>query len=140
MASLREIRLAIKETIENNIPGVNVRAKVPEGEFGPAIAIYPADIDYLHTFRNASTPWEFNILVGVDSAEDEIAQAALDDLIDAVGDRSIIAVLLANDTLGRTDCSVKEPVRMSNYGAKIKFGDTELFGAVLRVGVVTTHR
>lgn len=140
MASLFEIRTAIAETITNNIPGISVYAEVPEDVIEPVIAIYPADIDYLLTFGNSSTPWEFSILVGAASAEDLIAQRALDELVDSVGDRSIIAVLLANQTLGRNDCSIKAPVRMSNYGAKIKFGSTELFGAIIRIGVVTTHR
>lgn len=140
MATLREIRTAIKETLETNIPGISVYAKVPEDVTEPAIAIYPADTNYLHTFGGATSKWEFDLLVGAAGAEDEIAQDPLDDLIDGVGDRSIFAVLLANQTLGREDCSVCEPIRMSSYGAKIKFGSTELFGAIIRIGVVTTHR
>jgi hypothetical protein len=140
VATLFEIRTAIAETITNNIPGISVYAELPEDVVEPIIAIYPADMDYLFTYGNSSTPWEFTILVGAASAEDLIAQRALDELVDAVGDRSIIAVLLANQTLGRTDCSLKAPVRMSNYGSKIKFGSTDLFGAIIRIGVVTTHR
>lgn len=140
MASLNEIRTAIATTIVNNISGVSIYAELPEDVIEPVIAIYPADIDYLYTYGNSSTPWEFTILVGAASAEDLIAQRALDELVDSVGDRSIARVLLENQMLGRTDCSLKAPVRMSNYGSKIKFGSTELFGAVIRIGVVTTHR
>lgn len=140
MASLTEIREAIADTIVSNISGISVYAEVPEGVVEPVIAIYPADMNYLFTFGNSSTEWEFTLLIGAGSAEDQIAQRALDELVDGVGDRSIAAVLLANQTLGRNDCSLKAPVRMSNYGSKIKFGGTELFGAVIRIGVVTTHR
>jgi hypothetical protein len=139
VATLTEIRTAIQQTLLDNIAGINVYRNFPGTVVAPAIGILPAPMDYLLTFGNSSTPWEFDLIVVVEG-DDDTAQDPLDELIDAVGNRSIAQVLLANQTLGRSDCSLKKPLTMSNYGAKYKFGGDDLYvGATIRIGVVTTH-
>lgn len=142
MATLKEVRTAIQQTLLDNLPAprVNVYRNFPGAIVAPAIGILTAPMDYLHTFGNSSTPWQFDLIVVVEG-DDDAAQDPLDELIDAVGDRSIVQILLANQTLGRSDCSLMKPLTMSNYGAKYTFGGTETYvGATIRIGVVTTHR
>jgi hypothetical protein len=139
VASLDEICLAIKETLENNISGINVYPEVMDAVVAPAIVIFPSPVDYLLTFGNSSTPWEFDLVLAV-PGDDVIAQKALKEFYDSVGDRSIAATLLANQMLGRDDCSLKKPVTGSDYGARITFGDNTYVGAKIHIGVVTTHR
>lgn len=130
--------MAIRETLLANIPGINVQPKVIESVVPPAVFIRTApDLDYFHTFGNSSTPWQFDLLV-VTGADVEFAQDPLDELVDARGDKSIVRVLLDNQTLGRTDCSLNQPLRLSHYGT-LTFGQTPYTGATIRIGVVVTH-
>lgn len=138
MPSLIEVRTAIADTLAAHIPGVNFKARMTRGVVVPAVVIYPADMDYLHTFRNSSTQWQFNLNV-MAGTDEEFAQDPLDELVDARGDRSIPAVLLANPTFGRPDCHLMEPLTMSGYGARWTVGDSTYVGAVIRVGVIVTH-
>lgn len=139
MASLSEIREAIRQTLLDNISGINVYRNVPGAIIAPAVCIYPKPKDYLHTFGNASGIWEFDLIVAIEG-DDDAAQDPLDELIDQIGERSIPLVLLSNPKLGRADCSIKGPVTLVDYGARIKFGDDTYPGATIHIGVVTTYR
>lgn len=138
MASLTDVRTALADILSDNISGLNTYRRVPGAIVAPAVVIYPGPMDYLFAYQNPATSWEFDLIVAV-PGDDDYAQDPLDELIDATGARSIPAVLLANPKLGRSDCNVKAPLRMTNYGAKVKFGDVTYVGATIRVGVLASH-
>lgn len=143
MASLKEIKLALKAVLDANIAGVNVYPKIVDNPAVPAIVIRTvADLDYLQTFGSSDKPvamtqWDFDLLIAT-GADVEFRQDPLDDLIDVVGDRSIVAALLRNHTLGRDDLSLRGPIRLAHNGT-VTFGQTEYIGAIIRLGTVTTH-
>ena len=104
----------------------------------PAVLIVPAQADYMLVHGNAGTGWEFDLVVLAPSGEEEVGQDILDDFIDARGDKSLIAAIHANPTLGRSDCSAVIR-RLTNYGIKSEIGGTAYVGATVRMFVLATH-
>lgn len=138
MPTLKNVRTAIKSTLESAITGLKVYERVPAGVVVPAVLIVPALADYLVVHGNAGTGWEFDLVVLAPSADEDVAQDILDDYVDARGSKSIVAVICASPALGRSDCYATVR-RMSNYGIRYTVGSDQFIGATLRLFVVATH-
>lgn len=128
----------MKATLQAAFDDTAVYERVPASVVVPAVLIVPAQGDYLVVHGNGGTSWEFDLVVVVPSADEDVAQDILDDYIDARGDKSIVAVVHANPSLGRADCSAVVR-RLSNYGIKYAVSGTEYIGATLRLSVLATH-
>lgn len=138
MATLIEVRQAIKATLQNNITGLNV-TNVLGMPVPPAVMIVPQPWDYLYVFRNKTTEFEFVLDVfAAPAASEQFGQDTLDALVDGDGERSIVGCLLSNSTLGRSDCSVGGPIRLTHYGT-ITAGDTAFVGARISFAVIATR-
>lgn len=138
MPSLKQVRAAVKATLLAAIDETSVYERVPGSVVVPAILIVPAQADYLAVMGNASTGWEFDLVVLAPSADEDVAQDILDDYVEARGSKSIVAAIHANTSLGRTDCSAVVR-RMTNYGIKYSVADNPYIGATLRLFVIATH-
>ncbi len=138
MPTLKEVRKAVRATIEDTIEDIKVYERVPASVIVPAVLIVPAQADYLIVHGNAGTGWEFDLIVLAPSGDEEVAQDILDDYIDARGTRSIVAALHTSASLGRNDCSASLR-RLSSYGSKYSVGGTEYVGASLRLFVIASH-
>jgi hypothetical protein len=139
MATIGEIRTAIKTTFEANITGLNVAEFMGLVKVPPAIVPRLVDGDFdVAMGANAVVTWQWDLLVVASRANDTSAQQAIDLLIDGYGDRSIRAILLANKNLGLADGTKAHISGVSNYNAQFTgAGDIPYVGAVLRMAVHT---
>lgn len=138
MPTLKEIRKAVKATLDNAIGDVAVYERVPSAVVLPAVLIVPAQADYLLVHGNAGTGWQFDLIVLVPTADETVAQDILDDFVDAHGPRSIVAAIHASPSLGRDDCSATVR-QLAKYAISYTVGIDQHLGATLRLFVVATH-
>ncbi|MGI5493880.1 hypothetical protein [Microtetraspora malaysiensis] len=137
MASLAEIRAAVKATLEAAISGVTCYDTVPDSINAPAIIVAPATADFTTAMARGADRWEFDLIPIVRMADPIVAQTELDAYVTGAGPRSIRAAVYADRTLGRGD--VDAHVRgLSNYGSRYDVAGVDYTGATLRLVVVTT--
>jgi len=138
MPTVREIRAAIGATVTANIDRLKIYKYVPPSVILPCLIIAPASADYLVTHGNAGTGWEFDLHILVQSTEDEVAQDALDDYIDATSDRSIVRVIFENTDLGIDNVSAVVR-RMTAHNFRFQAAGDDHIGATLRLSVLATN-
>lgn len=103
MASLKDIRAAIKSTLESNIADFTVYRTIPGSTSGIAAVVRPTTADFVVAMGKGTDTWALSLIVIVPASDLEVAQDQLDELIDGGGLRSIRRVIFANRTLGRDD-------------------------------------
>lgn len=138
MASLKQIRTAVKTTIEANLTGVTVHRTVPGSAAGDVVVVRPADdvADFNVAMGRGTDTWQLDLLVLVPASSLEVGQDQLDDYITGAGAKSVRQVVFTNRTLGlaNTDAHV---AAVSGYGADYRLGETPYIGATLRLVVHT---
>lgn len=139
MPTLVEIRTAIKTTLDTALPKTAVYKRVPDNPVLPCVIVQPAvPSDYQVVFGRKADRWEFDLHVLVPSADSDVAQDTLDEYIAGVGELSIPAIIHANPTLGRADCS-SAVLRLTAYGFRFQAVGVDHVGATLRMLVVATN-
>jgi len=141
MASLSEIRTALKATIETAVSGLTGYETVPEAVNVPAFLVVPRATEYSKTFARGFDSYTFDVIVLVSRSDDRLAQLALDPYITGSGDASVRQAIWNNRSLGiGTDADTVEATvtAMAEYGATYTFGNTEYAGARLSVTVLTS--
>lgn len=135
MASLKAIRVAVKTTIETQIPSLTGYATIPEAVQVPAFVIEPVISDFLVTMGKGTDTWNFDLHVLAPYALAELGQDVLDEYISGAGAKSIRSVVFANKTLGlpSTDAHIAGVV---GYGP-FESAAIEHIGATLRLVVHT---
>ncbi len=136
MATLEQIRLGIKTTIEAHISGLTVYSYVKGSAVGNCLIVEPGDSDFLVAMGRGTDTLTFSLDVLVPAAEWEIGQRALDEYLSGYGERSIRQVIFNNRTLGlpNTDAHVSG---WSGYGGSREIGNTQHIGARLSLVVHT---
>lgn len=138
-ATLAEIRVAIKTTLEAAIPGYTVYPTVETVQVMPAGVVIPDDIDYLITFQQGVFTGFLDLYVLCEDPTDGLGQDELDGLIDPFGEHSIPRVLLdANGYIGLPGVQCV-PMRMSRYGGSFDSTDLTHVGAVIQLQIVANR-
>lgn len=139
MASIAQIRAAIKTTIENNIDGITVYRRTPQIAHPPCVVVSLAQdetADFDKAMNKGMDTWNYDLFVLASDRDDEIGQDDLDEFIDGDGDKSIRAAIFANPTLGLANTNVHIS-GVSQYGANFESADIQHIGAVMRLVVHT---
>jgi len=137
MASVDQIRGAIKTTLEANITSLHGYKYVPEAAHVlPAVVIIPFTADFAQAMGRGLDEWIFDLLVLVSASDDQVRQAELDSYVTGAGTNSIREVIFNNRTLGlaNTDAYVSE---MTEYGMRFPVSEIEHIGARLKIIVRT---
>lgn len=146
MASLSEIRVAMKTTIKASIPELNVYALVSDVQQIPAVAIMPAiprrtqlSCDFNGAFGRGMDEWTLDLYVMVSRVDASLAQQKLDQYITGKGPKSIREVLFLNPTLGLADGTDAQADGIREYDAMMPMNAAgiQYVGAVLRTTIRT---
>lgn len=139
MASLTQIRTAVKTTLEAAISGLTVHRTVPGTVNLPAVVVRPAPDDtanFLVAMGRGADTWQFDLLMLVARADAQLSEDDLDGYITGAGSTSIRQAIFQAKTLGlsSTDAHV---AGVSGYGAAYEVGGVTYLGAALRLVVHT---
>lgn len=137
MASITQIREALKTTITAAISGLEGHAKVPESINVPGFMVIPRETDFTVAMGRGIDKPGLDVVVLVSRSDDELAQIALDDYVNGFGPKSIRQAVWNNRSLGLPDTEATV-VRMSDYGALFEIGNLDYVGARLAVDVLTS--
>lgn len=136
MASLTDIRTAIKTVLEAALTGVTVYPR-PAGQVNvPAIIVKPADANFDVSLARGTDSWQLDLTVLVAKADDVLAQEKLDPYVDGGGSSSVRKAIFDNKSLGLTDTNAHVS-GMSDYDGQHVVGAETYAGAVLRLIVHT---
>lgn len=138
MASLAQIRTALKTTITTALTELSGYDKVPEAVNVPAVVVLPKTTDFEKAFGRGFDGYTFDVLVLVARADDVLAQTKLDPYITGAGSSSIREAVWNARALGLTDGTEARVTGMTGYGDTFTFGNVDYFGARLTVEVITS--
>lgn len=142
MASLEQIRAAIKQTIQSNT-SLELSAYDYVADLGevPAIIVEPENTDFEGAFARGMYTWKLRIYVLASRGpSSEHGQFLLDRMLDYGNGDGIPKILFDNPTLGLTDGTDCELIQMFGYGGEFAWSKIPHVGAILRVRVITDPR
>lgn len=126
------IRNALKTALET-ITGLTGYARVRGTINCPAAVVEPGQISYGETMKNGTHLLAYTIVLLVADTDSDLAQQLLDEYLTYPGDKSILAAIEEDDTLGGVvDWAVVRGV--SSYGL-IDYSGTQYVGARFPVEV-----
>lgn len=142
MAGLKEIREAVKDTLETAIPSLVVHASVPDSiPVVPAVLVIPWTAEFNVSMGRGTDTWELDLLVLVSTTEIGLRQEDLDDYVTGAGAKSIRQAIFNANTpttgLGITGTNA-HVAQLLEYGARFPVGEIEHLGARLRLIVHTS--
>lgn len=139
MPTLGEIRQAIDNTVQQNIPGLRGFNDVPAVTQVPAMVVMPArdTADFSKTFGRGLDVWRFDLYILVAATESSVAQRALDQYVSGYGDRSLRQVFWNNPNIGLGDETDVHCEGVREYGGKFQTARVDHVGAIVRVVVRT---
>lgn len=145
MASLAEIRTALRTTLRAAIPGLNVYAEVPDVNQVPAVVVMPAAAsvsglacDFNGAFGRGLDTWHIDLYVLVARVEVVLAQKALDDYVTGTGPKSIRRIIYDSPDLGLSDGTDAHAEGILMYGGEFQTAKIPHVGAVVRLTVRTS--
>ncbi len=136
MASIAEVRDALKTTLEAAIDGLHVHALMAGVANVPAVVVMPEDADFNLAMSRGIDEWHFDLLVLAGKADERTWQQRLDEMVDGGGDKSIRKAVFLNKTLGLPETNAHIS-GMSGYGSQHTVGSFVYAGANLRLTVFT---
>lgn len=136
MASIGEIRAALKETLETAISGIHVHDKMVGIVNVPAVVVQPVEADFEVAMGRGLDAWNFDLIVLASKADERTSQERLDELVDGGGDKSVRKAVFSNNTLGlpSTNAHISG---MSGYNGQYTVGSFTYAGATLHLAVRT---
>lgn len=142
MATLEEIREAVRVTIEENLDGVKCYKNIPENALVlPAVIVQPDMADFDVAMGRGTDQYDFTLLVLVGYNHIETAQAKLDPFVTGSGPKSVRQCIFNNKTLGIAGDVNAHVSRMFDYGMRFspdtQGRGTETLGARLALTVFT---
>lgn len=145
MASLSEIRAALKATFKANIPNLNVYAEVSDVTQVPAVVVMPARpttgalvCDFNGAFGRGLDTWNLELYVLVARTDAVLAQQALDQYVTGAGPKSVRRILYENSDLGLADGTDAHAEGVSAYDGAFETAGIPHVGAIVRVTVRTS--
>lgn len=136
MASLEQIRTAVKTTIEAAISGFQVHERVPAKPVPPCALVLPTTADFVVAMGRGTDTWTFDLIVLAPTADLVVGQAVLDPYVTGAGSRSIRQAIFNARTLGlpSTDAHI---AGLGDYGGLHEYAGGPHVGATLRLIVHT---
>lgn len=136
MATVAEVRAAIKTVLEAAITGLHVHDKMVGVANVPAVVVKPVEADYDQAMGRGLDKWEYDLLVLASKADELTSQERLDEMVDGGGTKSVRKAIFNNNTLNlaNTNAHVSS---MSNYDGRHTVGAFTYAGANLRLVVHT---
>lgn len=138
MATLAEIRLGIKQAIQDNIDGMHAYDDVMDVVQSPACVVQPdpkQTADFQEAMGRGHDKWYINVYILVARNDTKLAQQKLDAYVSGAGEKSVRQALWNEDLgLPGTVCST---MGLSGYGGSFDVASTNYVGAVLRLCVIT---
>lgn len=136
MATVAEVRAAIKTVLEAAISGLSVHQKMVGIANVPAVVVQPVDTDYDQAMARGMDTWAYDLIVLASKADETTAQERLDEMVDGGGAKSVRKAIFDNKTLGLTNTDA-HVARMSGYNGQHSVGAFTYVGATLRLVVHT---
>lgn len=145
MASLAEIRAALRTTLKNAIDGLNVYGEVPDVTQVPAVVIMPSApstsamaCDFNGAFGRGLDTWHLDLYVLVARTESTLTQRALDQYVTGTGPKSIRRIIYESPDLGLSDGTDAHAEGILMYGGEFQTAKIPHVGAVVRLTVRTS--
>lgn len=143
MATLTAIRAGFEATLRTVLgTGTEIYNRVPGSPVLPCVCLVPAEIDFVVAMQRGTDTYEFDVLVLVPSADEDVAQELLDQYVTGAGGLSIRqAVYNANNGSAGTGLGVASTnahiSAMTSYGGQFEAVGVDHVGASLRLIVHT---
>jgi hypothetical protein len=145
VATVGQIRNAIKATLKTGIPGLNVYEAVEDVVECPAAVVSIRPGNALHpsaTFEGAFArgldEWYFEVWLFVNRRSGAYAQKELDEYLTGSGPKSIRQCLYLKPDVGLGDGTDVDVKSMMNYGAEYSYLKIPHVGATLNLCVRTS--
>lgn len=146
MASLTEIRAAIRTVLKANLADLNVYSEVSDVEQLPAVVVMPAFdpstsgmvCDFNGAMGRGLDTWHIDLYVLVGRGDAVLAQKQLDQYVTGTGPKSIRRIVYQNSSLGLSDGTDAHAEGVRQYGGKFNAAQIQHVGAVVRLTVRTT--
>lgn len=107
------LRSALRDNLKDNVLGVNVYPYYHPNPSPPLIHIWPSgEVNYHGAMQRGKVDYTFTVQVMVDWTEDGGSQSLLDTFYDPSGERSIVAAIESDRTLG----GLAEEVQVTGAG------------------------
>ncbi|MFT2016295.1 hypothetical protein ACMA1D_10695 [Streptomyces sp. 796.1] len=137
MASLMELRTAVKTALQAQIPGLICYDTVPDVAQCPAVVVMPVDADFAVSLQRGTDTWNFDLFVLVPRTDSGLSQDRLDNYLSGSGPSSVRQAIYENRSLGLPDTEslIKS---MRGYGGEFATARIPHVGAVLRLVVHTS--
>lgn len=137
MASVSELRDAVKTTLEANMTGVHVYDTVPDApNVLPCVVIIPFTAAFDQAMGRGTDQWVFDLLVLCSGSEMDVRQDQLDSFITGAGSNSIRQIIFQNRALGRSDCDAYVS-ELTEYGMRFPAAEIDHVGARLKLIIYT---
>lgn len=141
MATLTEIREALKTTIKASISELNVYGQVVDVQQAPAVVILPAQTptgfscNFNGAFGRGMDEWTLDLIIMVSRTDAKLAQQKLDQYITGKGPKSLRQLLFMNPSIGLDDGTDVQAEGIREYDALMPMNAAgiQYVGAALRV-------
>jgi hypothetical protein len=142
MPTLKEIRLAVKDTIETGISGLKCYDKVPENALVlPAVIVEPDRASFTEAMARGTDRYDFTLIMLVGYNHLETAQDNLDPYVTGYGEKSLRQCIWNKKDLGLDGAVNAHISQMYDYGDRYapptQGRATEQLGARLSLVVFT---
>lgn len=143
MATLTEIRAALKATLKAAVPALNVYSEVSDVTQVPAVVVMPSprsdglSCNFHGAFGRGMDEWTLDLYVLVARTDSVLAQKNLDQYVTGKGPKSLREVIFTQADLGLTDGTDATAEGIREYGGNFSTASVQHVGAVLRLTVRT---
>lgn len=135
MASVKALRQGIATNL-GSIVGLRIASSIPEQINPPTAVVYPAGapVEFHLASQNATSQFNFEVMIIVGRADARSAQDELDEYISTTGAKSALVAIELDRTLGGAafDCVAR---RVSSYGST-EINNIEYLAATIQVDVI----
>lgn len=140
MASLTEIRAALKATVKSAIPDLNVYSEVSDVQQVPAVVVMPAPssasgmaCDFNGAMGRGLDQWTLDLYVLVARTDGVLAQKSLDQYVTGKGPKSIRQIIYSSPDIGLSDGTDVHVEGIREYGGSFVTAGIQHVGAVVRL-------
>jgi hypothetical protein len=137
VASLSDIRDALRDTVVAAIPALTGYDTIPGSPNLPAFAVIPVEADFAVAMGRGADTWLLDLFVLVSSRDEALGQGELDQYVTGAGTKSIRQAVFTTRALGLSNVDA-HVAGMTGYNLGFSAAQIDHIGATLRVVVTTT--
>jgi hypothetical protein len=137
VASLAQIRTALRDTVVAAIPALTGYDTIPGSPNLPAFAVIPVEADFTVAMGRGVDTWQLDVFVLVSSSDEGLGQTQLDLFVSGAGSSSVRQAVFAARGLGLTDTDA-HIAAMTGYNLAFSAAQVDHIGATLRAVVHTS--